>query len=121
MRAKLDKLLRDALRKLEADGASDVGDLDRAHARIASMLTRMREQGFEPLNPTTVDLAKLALPEEESLMRASSRYAEIIELAADNRAPQHVVHYLRATLAMVTQQVIADALDLLDVSAPTSM
>jgi len=44
-------------------------DSDRPDARIASMLTRMREQGFEPPNPTTVDLAKLALPEEESLMR----------------------------------------------------
>lgn len=118
-----------------------------AHARVASMLTRMREQGFEPPNSTAVDLAKLALPEEESLMRALSRYAEVLELAADNRAPQHIVHYLRevaaefhsyynahrilveekevrdarATLALATQQVIANALELLDVSAPTSM
>jgi arginyl-tRNA synthetase len=117
VRAKLDKLLRDALRNLEADGASDVGDLDRAHARIASMLTRMREQRFEPPNPTTVDLAKLALPEEESLMRAFHSYYKAHRILLDETELRNA----RATLAMATQQVIADALDLLDVSAPTSM
>jgi arginyl-tRNA synthetase len=118
-----------------------------AHARVASMLERMREQGIPPADPASADLSLLTTNEEESLMRALSRYPEIIELAAANRAPQHVVHYLRElaaefhqcynahrvlvdepslrnariTLALATQQVIANALDLLDVSAPTSM
>jgi arginyl-tRNA synthetase len=111
------------------------------------MLERMREQGIPPPDPASADLSVLSTPEEESLMRALSRYPEIVELAAANRAPQHVVHYLRElaaefhqcynahrvlveepslrnarlTLALGTQQVIANALDLLDVSAPTSM
>jgi arginyl-tRNA synthetase len=118
-----------------------------AHARVASMLERMREQGIPPADPASADLGLLMAREEESLMRALSRYPEVIELAAANRAPQHVVHYVRElaaefhqcynahrvlveepglrnarlTLALATQQVIANALDLLDVSAPTSM
>jgi arginyl-tRNA synthetase len=118
-----------------------------AHARVASMLERMREQGIPSADPASADLSLLTTNEEGSLMRALSRYPEIIELAAANRAPQHVVHYLRElaaefhqcynahrvlveepglrnarlTLALATQQVIANALDVLDVSAPTSM
>jgi arginyl-tRNA synthetase len=118
-----------------------------AHARVASMLERMREQGIPPADPASADLTLLAANEEASLMRALSRYPEVIALAAANRAPQHVVHYVRdlaaefhqcynahrvlveepalrnarLTLALATQQVIANALDLLDVSAPKSM
>jgi arginyl-tRNA synthetase len=118
-----------------------------AHARVASMLERMREQGIPSADPASAELSLLTTGEEQSLMRALSRYPEVIELAAANRAPQHVVHYLRElaaefhqcynahrvlvdepglrnariTLALATQQVIANALDLLDVSAPTSM
>jgi arginyl-tRNA synthetase len=118
-----------------------------AHARVASMLERMREQGISAADPASADLSLLTTKEEQSLMRALSRYPEIIELAAANRAPQHVVHYLRElaaefhqcynahrvlvdepglrnariTLALATQRVIANALDLLDVSAPKSM
>jgi arginyl-tRNA synthetase len=118
-----------------------------AHARIASMLQRMRDEGLRMPDAEAVDLGLLTTPEEESLMRALSRYPEIVRLAADNRAPQHVVHYLREAaaefhsyynaqrilvedpdvrdarllLAVATQQVLANALRLLDVSAPTSM
>ena len=118
-----------------------------AHARVASMLERMRAEGLPPTDPASADLGLLTTREEESLMRALSRYPEVIELAAQNRAPQHVVHYLRelaaefhqcynahrvlvdepslrnarVALAIGTQQVISNALGLLDVSAPTSM
>lgn len=118
-----------------------------AHARVASMLERMREQGLPPADPASADLSLLTANEEVSLMRALSRYPEIVELAAANRAPQHVVHYVRElaaefhqcynahrvlveepplrnarlTLALAAQRVIANALDLLDVSAPKSM
>jgi arginyl-tRNA synthetase len=76
-----------------------------------------------------------------------SRYPEVIELAANNRAPQHLVHYLRdlandfhtyynahvfivddagvrdARLALcaATKTVIANGLTILGVSAPDSM
>jgi arginyl-tRNA synthetase len=118
-----------------------------AHARIASMLLRMQDEGMQMPDAAAVDLSALAAPEEESLMRILSRYPEVVQLAADNRAPQHLVHYMREVaagfhsyynaqrilvddagvrsarlaLALATQQVIANALTLLDVSAPASM
>jgi arginyl-tRNA synthetase len=118
-----------------------------AHARIASMLQRMQDEGMQMPDAAAVDLSELEAPEEESLMRILSRYPEVVQLAADNRAPQHLVHYLRdvaagfhsyynaqrilvddagvrsarLALALATQQVIANALTLLDVSAPASM
>ena len=118
-----------------------------AHARIASMLERMREQGLADPARDAIDLEPLDSAEEQSLLRSLSRYPETVALAAENRAPQHVVHYLREVaadfhsfynaqrilvdeprerearvlLALGTRQVIANALALLDVSAPTSM
>ncbi len=80
-------------------------------------------------------------------MRTVSRYPETVELAAANRAPQQLVHYLRdlandfhtyynahtfivdeerlrdARLALIAavRQVVASGLGLLGVSAPESM
>ena len=80
-------------------------------------------------------------------MTTLSRYPEVIELAATNRAPQHLVHYLRelandfhtyynahafivddtavrdARLVLIsaTRVVIANGLAILGVSAPESM
>jgi arginyl-tRNA synthetase len=118
-----------------------------AHARIASMLQRMRDEGIHMPDTEAVEFGALQAAEEESLMRTLSRYPEVVQLAADNRAPQHLVHYLRdvaagfhsyynahrilvddvrvrsarLALALATQQVLANSLALLDVSAPASM
>ena len=80
-------------------------------------------------------------------MTTLSRYPEVIELAAANRAPQHLVHYLRdlanelhsyynahtfivddealrnARLALIdaTRVVIASGLAIIGVSAPETM
>lgn len=80
-------------------------------------------------------------------MTALSRYPEVIELAAANRAPQTLVHYLRdlasdfhswyndnrflkdaddlrdarLTLCVAVRIVIANGLGILGVSAPDSM
>ena len=80
-------------------------------------------------------------------MTALSRYPEIIELAANNRAPQTLVHYLRdlasdfhswyndnrflkdeadlrdarLVLCIAMRQVVANGLGILGVSAPESM
>ena len=80
-------------------------------------------------------------------MTTLSRYPEVIDLAAENRAPQHLVHYLRdlandfhtyynahvfivaddalrdarLCLCAATRQVIANGLTILGVSAPDSM
>ena len=80
-------------------------------------------------------------------MTALSRYPEIIDLAAKNRAPQHLVHYLRdlandfhtyynahafivdddrlrdtrLVLIAATRTVIANGLTILGVAAPETM
>jgi arginyl-tRNA synthetase len=115
-----------------------------AHARVASMLERM-----ETALPDSdaVGLDRLSADAEISLMRMLNRYPEIVELAANGRAPQHLVHYLRdlaaefhayynshrilvdetalrdarVLLAIATQQVIRNGLGLLGVSAPEKM
>jgi arginyl-tRNA synthetase len=92
-------------------------------------------------------LGLLSEPQEKSLMTTLSRYPEVVELAASNRAPQHLVHYLRdlandfhtyynahgfivddanlrdARLYLVsaTRNVIANGLSILGVSAPDKM
>ena len=84
---------------------------------------------------------------ETALFSTLSRFPEIIELAAANRAPQHLVHYLRdlanefhayynahqflvqdddlrdARLALISaaRTVIANGLGIIGVSAPESM
>ena len=80
-------------------------------------------------------------------MKQLSRYSEILEIAANNRAPQTLVHYLRdlanefhtlynahqfilddaplrdarLLLCDATKTVIANGLDILGVSAPDRM
>jgi arginyl-tRNA synthetase len=92
-------------------------------------------------------LARLDAEHEIALAATLSRYPELIELAAVQRAPHMLVHYLRelandfhtyynalpfivddaalrnARLALnaATQQVIRNGLGLLGVSAPESM
>jgi arginyl-tRNA synthetase len=119
-----------------------------AHARVASVFRQLQEKGLE--YEEAVGVAQLSLldtAQEKALMSTLSRYPEIIELAAANRAPQHLVHYLRdlanefhtyynahtfivddaalrnARLALIsaTRKVIAAGLTLLGVSAPDSM
>ncbi|MEX1267246.1 MAG: DALR anticodon-binding domain-containing protein, partial [Woeseia sp.] len=93
------------------------------------------------------NLSLLSEDHEKTLLSTLSRYPEILELAALNRAPQHLVHYLRdlanefhtyynahtfivdernlrnARLVLITatRTVIASGLGILGVSAPDSM
>jgi arginyl-tRNA synthetase len=119
-----------------------------AHARIASVFRQLVEKGlsWEGVG-SPAELAPLEEQQEQALMTTLSRYPEVIDLAAANLAPQHLVHYLRdlandfhtyynahvfivaedelrdARLALcaATQQVIASGLAILGVSAPDSM
>jgi arginyl-tRNA synthetase len=117
------------------------------HARVASMVRRMKAEGTFVEDSSDGDLSMLAEAEERTLMVALSRYPEIVQLAAVNRAPQHLVHYLRETaaafhacynshrvlvddpalrqarvaLTLATQQVVRNGLSLLGVTAPDSM
>jgi arginyl-tRNA synthetase len=119
-----------------------------AHARIASVFRQLDEKSLT-WNPDNGQrgLPALAETQEKALMTALSRYPEVLELAATNRAPQHLVHYLRdlandfhtyynahvfivdddtlrdARLALIaaTRIVIANGLTIIGVSSPESM
>jgi len=119
-----------------------------AHARVSSVFRQLEERSLSYDKTAGLDnLGTLREAHERSLMSMLSRYPEVIELAANNRAPQHVVHYLRdlanefhtyytahtfivddadlrnarLTLIRATQNVIANGLNVLGVSAPESM
>ncbi len=120
-----------------------------AHARVANLLERLTEAGHPVPDAATAELSPLDSELELGILRALARYPDVVTLAADNRAPQHIVHYLRelaaefhafytsrdhkvltddarvrdarVVLSLATQQVIRNALGLLGVSAPDSM
>ncbi len=119
-----------------------------AHARVASVF---RQLGEKSLSWDAANGAKrmdsLVEPQEKALMTSLSRYPEMVELSANNRAPQHLVHYLRdlandfhtyynahafivddanlrdarLLLIQATRVVIANGLGILGVSAPETM
>jgi len=118
-----------------------------AHTRASGLMRKMEEAGYN-LEPSDVsDLARLTGELEHSLLVFLSRYPEVIQLATVNRAPQHLVQYLRGlsasfhscyakhkvlvedeklrnarmTLALGTRQVLCNGLTLLGVTAPESM
>ena len=119
-----------------------------AHARICSIfrnLELMDETHNQAIGEAALKL--LTEPNEIKLLRALSRYPEVIESAARLRAPHLVAHYLQAlatefhayynsqqflvddehirnvrlNLILATQIVLADGLKLLGISAPESM
>lgn len=119
-----------------------------AHARVASVFRQLAEKSLDYDQTMGVDaFTMLTETHEKALMTSLGRYPEIIELAANNRAPQHLVHYLRdlanelhsyynahqfivddaalrnARLALIhaTRTVIASGLAIIGVSAPDSM
>ena len=67
-----------------------------AHARVASVFRQLAEKSLDWHGADgSEQLAALIEPQEKALMTSLSRYPEVVELAANNRAPQHLVHYLR--------------------------
>jgi arginyl-tRNA synthetase len=119
-----------------------------AHARICSVFRNL-EQMDETHNPAIGEAALnlLTEPNEIKLLRALSRYPEIIEASARLRAPHQLAHYLQAlatefhafynsqqflvddenirnvrlNLILAARIVLADGLSLLGISAPESM
>jgi len=119
-----------------------------AHARVASVFRQLAEKSlsFDAADGQG-QLDRLVEPQERALMTSLSRYPEVLELAANNRAPQHLVHYLRdlandfhtyynahafivddaalrdARLYLISAAriVIANGLEILGVSAPDKM
>ena len=118
-----------------------------AHARVASLLRKMEEEGFRVEHSDMPELACLTEEAEHTLLVSLSRYPEVLQLAAVNRAPQHLLQYLRGlsanfhsyynahrvlvedaklrnariTLALGTRQVLHNGLTLLGVTTPDNM
>ena len=119
-----------------------------AHARVRSVFRQATEKGlgWTPAEGIAA-LASLDTEHERALMATLGRFPEAVELAAANRAPQNIVHYLRElaqefhtwynaetflvddtavrsarlALAEAARQVLANGLALVGVSAPESM
>jgi arginyl-tRNA synthetase len=119
-----------------------------AHARVASVMKQLAARGlpFER-EEGLASGALLGDPHEQAMLHSLTRYPEVLEQAAVNRAPHALAHYLRdlanvfhtyynaqafivedahlrnARLALVlgVQQVLRNGLTLLGVSAPESM
>ena len=119
-----------------------------AHARICSVfrnLEQMNETHNQAIGEAALNL--LTEPHEILLLRALSRYPEIIESSARLRAPHQLAHYLQAlatefhayynsqqflvddenirnvrlNLILATRIVLANGLALLGISAPDTM
>jgi len=119
-----------------------------AHARICSVFRQLDEKGL----PRDVvsglnNVERLVEPHESALLASLARYPEVVESAALQYAPHHLIHYLRelagelhayynahqflvedaglrdARLNLIAsvRQVLINGLRLLDVSAPESM
>ncbi len=119
-----------------------------AHARVCSLLRKLGERGWSyDQDRGRGNLQLLTESAERKVMTSLSRYPEIVESAAINRAPHTLIHYLRdlanefhtcyqkhkvlqddetlrdarMTLALASRQVVRNGLDLLGVSAPEAM
>ncbi len=119
-----------------------------AHARVASVMKQLAARGLTFERAAGLAAAHLLRgAHEQALLNSLTRYPEIVEQAAQNRAPHALAHYLRelanafhtyynaetfivdeaalrnARLALVlgVQQVLRNGLALLGVSAPESM
>ena len=117
-----------------------------AHARICSVFRQLVEKGIDA-DLASADHGLLTEPREADLLQKLSRYPEVVESAARAYEPHQVAYYLRdlandfhtyynahpfiaaeadfrlARLSLIdaTRQVIANALDLLGVTAPERM
>ena len=119
-----------------------------AHARVSSVFRQLDEKAMQwDADNGKANMHKLEQEHEVALMRTLDRLPEVIELAANNRAPQHLVHYLRelanefhsyynahqfivddselrdARLVLISavRIVIANGLKIIGVNAPDSM
>lgn len=119
-----------------------------AHARVSSMLEKMRARGLDSsvsLKPSILE--HLELEEEKDIAAMMARYPETLGRAAQALEPHQLTHYLRdlagqfhsyynahkvlvdddqlrqarVALSLAVQQVLANGLELLGINAPASM
>ncbi len=133
---------------VERSNENPVYYLQYAHARVCSMARKAEEAGHAYTTEQGLQQTQaLREPAEQAIMRTLERYPDIVRAAAEKRAPQLLLHYLRElahefhsyynahkvlvdddalrnarlTLSHAARQVIANGLHLLGVQAPQSM
>jgi arginyl-tRNA synthetase len=119
-----------------------------AHARVSSVMKEADARGYAyNREEGLANISFLVGENEQAVLKSVTRYPEVVELAATNRSPHMLAHYLRdlannfhtyynaekfivpdakmrdARLALIeaTQQVIRNGLTLLGVSSPETM
>lgn len=119
-----------------------------AHARVSTLLKRMREQGLEyDGERAATAVARLDTAHEQQLLSDLARYPEVVRSAALQHEPHQLTQYLRelandfhtfydaqrvlgddaelrdarVRLCLATRQVVANGLGLLGVGAPDVM
>ncbi len=119
-----------------------------AHARVCSVLRQLDDKGWERNLILGMDnLNKLTEPHETALIKALSKYPELLEKAAIQYEPHLLIHYLRElansfhtyynahqflvedealrnarlNLICATKQILANGLSLLNINTPESM
>ena len=119
-----------------------------AHARVASVMKQLAARGLSfDRDAGLAAAAMLDDAHEQAVLSSLTRYPEVLEQAAVNRAPHALAHYLRdlanvfhtyynaqafivgetalrnarLTLVLGVQQVLRNGLTLLGVAAPQSM
>jgi arginyl-tRNA synthetase len=119
-----------------------------AHARVCSVLRKLRERGWQwDAAQACTQLDRLTEEHERALLRRLDRFPEVVSQAAQNCEPHQVATYLRElagdfhpwynahkmlveeeslrnariALSVAVKQVVANGLDLLGVSAPEVM
>jgi arginyl-tRNA synthetase len=65
-----------------------------AHARICSIMREARERGFNLPDYEDIDIKRLSLPEEISLIKHIAEYPEMIEGSARALEPHRITYYL---------------------------
>ena len=129
------------------DSENPVYYVQYAHARICSLVSRLKEEGAVVPAAAEVDAKLLSTPEELALIKALSQLPEEIHLAARDYDPSRINRYLaalagdfhrfynacrikgeapevvsaRLKLADSVRSVLANGLNLLGVSAPEKM
>ena len=118
-----------------------------AHARICSLVSRLREEGAKVPQAAQTDASVLTTPEEIALIKAIAQYPQEIHLAARDYDPSRINRYMvalagdfhrfyhacrlkgggtaaleaRLKLADTVRAVLANGMNLLGISAPEKM
>ncbi len=118
-----------------------------AHARICSILHKLKEEGLEPRACSNQELCQLVLPDEKELARCLARFPQEIVDAAKNYDPARLTKYAietatvyhkfytncrvmcgqealmqaRLNLCMATKIVLHNVLTLLKITVPETM